>query len=74
MSSFEEARQAKFERGAREHGQPWDAAHIDAVAEARDEFLDLANYVTLIPGPVGRDLYKVALIFWRELPKRDAAR
>jgi len=30
---YDTARQSKFDRGASEHGQPWDAAHIDARRE-----------------------------------------
>lgn len=46
--TFEEARAAKFERGRKEHGKPWDAQHINARAEMQDELLDLYNYAELL--------------------------
>ena len=45
---FDSARQRKFEQGRKEHGQPWDAGHIDARREMQDECLDLFNYAELL--------------------------
>jgi hypothetical protein len=47
-ADFEAARLAKFERGRREHGEPWNAASIDAAGEIMQECLDIANYAELL--------------------------
>jgi hypothetical protein len=47
--SFKEERDAKFARGAKEHGQPWDAEHIDWRNEMRGELCDLWWYAELCP-------------------------
>jgi len=53
---FDTARQSKFDRGAREHGQPWDAANIYARREMQGELCDLFNYAELL----GDEVMKVA--------------
>jgi len=45
--TFQKALKAKFDKGAREHNQPWDLDHIDARSEMKDELLDLYNYAKL---------------------------
>lgn len=65
--NFDEARQAKFDRGAKEHGQLWDLEHIDARREMMDELLDLANYSTLVESQLGKDIYRIAACLWNQL-------
>jgi hypothetical protein len=57
---FDTARQRKFEQGRKEHGQPWDAGHIDARREMQDECLDLFNYAELL----GDEVMKVRVQLW----------
>ena len=57
---FDSARQRKFEQGRKEHGQPWDAGHIDARREMQDECLDLFNYAELL----GDEVMKVRVQLW----------
>jgi hypothetical protein len=57
---FDDARRKKFQIGAKEHGQPWDAAHIDARCEMQDECLDLFNYAELL----GDEVMKVRVQLW----------
>lgn len=45
--TFAEACQEKFARGQREHGDAWDAEHVDWRREAQDELIDLYHYVSL---------------------------
>jgi len=45
---FARALKEKFDAGAREHSQPWDAEHIDARKEMQDELCDLWNYSDLL--------------------------
>jgi hypothetical protein len=65
--TFEEARQSKFDKGRREHGETWDAEHIDAVKEMQDELLDLANYSTLLNNQLGRLVFQTVKAFWLAL-------
>lgn len=44
---FKKALKIKFDKGAKEHHQPWDLEHIDARGEMMDELLDLYNYAKL---------------------------
>lgn len=46
--NFKDACQAKFNKGAEEHRQPWDSNHINAIEEIRGELCDLYNYSTLL--------------------------
>lgn len=48
MATFEQALKEKFEAGRKEHNQPWDAEHIDAVREMKDEWLDIYHYASLL--------------------------
>lgn len=57
---FDTARQKKFDRGATEHGQPWDAEHIDARKEMQGELCDLYNYADLLSDEV----LKVRIQLW----------
>lgn len=57
---FDTERQKKFDRGANEHGQPWDAAHIDARREMQGELCDLYNYADLLDDEV----MKVRIQMW----------
>jgi len=65
---FDTARQKKFEQGRREHGQPWDAAHIDARREMQGECLDLFNYSLLLTDKeLAERVQSVARALWHEL-------
>ena len=57
---FDTARRKKFERGQQEHGQPWDAQHIDARREMQGELCDLYNYAELL----GDEVMKVRVQLW----------
>lgn len=73
MPTFEEACAAKFDRGRREHGKPWDAAYIDAPREMQDELCDLANYSTLLPNQaLAATIRGVAKLLWRVLQTMHA--
>lgn len=68
MSPFEQACKEKFERGRREHGQPWDAQHVDARREMQQELCDLANYSDLLNNRTLAQLMKrIAEMQWRAL-------
>lgn len=52
MATFADACREKFERGQREHGETWDAQHIDARREMQGELCDLFNYADLLDDEV----------------------
>lgn len=45
--TFLQACKKKFEKGKREHKQPWNLEHIDARKEMQQELCDLYNYFKL---------------------------
>jgi hypothetical protein len=57
---FDIERQKKFERGQREHRQPWNAQHINARREMQGELCDLFNYADLL----GDEVMKVRIQLW----------
>jgi hypothetical protein len=67
MNSFETARKKKYDAGAKEHNQPWDLEHINAISEAKDELLDLCNYGELMDDDIGEELMAISKFYWRLL-------
>ena len=61
---FEKARKAKFDKGHKEHKQPWSLEYIDARQEIRDEMLDVYNYSSLLGGVRGTLFKWVAKVGW----------
>ena len=66
---FHKSRQLKFDKGAREHHQPWDLEHIDARQEMQDELLDLYNYAKLY-SDIDKQLSVDVMVFAKEMWKR----
>jgi len=71
MENFELEAYRKFEKGHHEHQEPWDTDHIDAIAEAKGECLDLFNYGELMPEPLRSYVRDMARALWHELDNRQ---
>lgn len=69
--TFDQARQQKFEAGAKEHQQPWNKEHIDHLKEIQDELLDLANYSSLdLDDPLMHQIHTLARQLWNDIESR----
>ena len=69
--TFDQARQEKFDKGHKEHKQPWDLDHINHIAEIQDEICDLYNYASLDPNDSDMHYLMVfAKKTWEQLEKK----
>ena len=68
---FKKACEDKFDKGHKEHDQPWDLEHIDHIQEIQDELTDLYNYASLDPkDKLMSHIMVVAEQFWVRLNNR----
>lgn len=73
MKTLKEFAKEKFEKGAKEHGQPWDNEHIDVISEMRGELGDVYNYADLFEDPWRKVKYRMyAQDLWNDLDELEA--
>lgn len=66
--TFEDFCKAKFDKGHLEHNEPWDAEHIDARKEIKNELADLYNYAELLADKVlATKVRSLARLLWLQI-------